>query len=64
MIGDDPRFRMILASQVAYAPPPGGMIKQQLEYIEKHHGPPAKFIYAIASAPYLKGRHLVWWPGC
>jgi hypothetical protein len=52
LLGDDPRFRVVLASQVAYAPP-GSMIKQQLEYIEKYHGPPAKFIYAIASAPYF-----------
>jgi hypothetical protein len=52
LLGDDPRFRVILASQVAYAPP-GGMIKMQLEYIEKHHGPPANFIYAVACAPYF-----------
>jgi hypothetical protein len=52
LVGDDPRFRVVLASQVAYAPP-GAMIKQQLEYIAKYHGEPAKFIYAIASAPYF-----------
>lgn len=52
LLGDDPRFRVLLASQVGFAPP-GSMLKQQLEYVEKHHGPPAKFFYAVACAPYF-----------
>ncbi|MEO6434235.1 MAG: hypothetical protein ABIP55_00535, partial [Tepidisphaeraceae bacterium] len=59
LLGDDDaqgeragRFRVVLASQVGFSPP-GGLLKQQLEYVEKHHGPPAKFFYAVASAPYF-----------
>jgi hypothetical protein len=43
------RIRPILASQSANS----FMTRMQVEYIEKHHGPPAKFIYGIAGAPYL-----------
>jgi hypothetical protein len=52
LMGDDPRIRMVLASQVSYAPP-GAVLKMQLEYVEKYHGPPANFFYAIAGAPYF-----------
>ena len=49
---DDPRIRVILASQIAYAPP-GSLLKMQLEYVEKYHGPPGKFLFAVAGAPYF-----------
>ena len=52
LMGDDPRIRVVLASQIAYAPP-GSLLKMQLEYVEKYHGPPNKFFYAIAGAPYF-----------
>src|SRR5205085_12700003 len=52
LLGDDPRFRIILASQVGFEPP-GFVIKTQLEYVEKYHGPPSQFFYAIACAPYF-----------
>ena len=52
LMGDDPRIRVVLASQVSYAPP-GSLLKMQLEYVEKYHGPPSEFFYAIASAPYF-----------
>src|SRR5688572_7779595 len=50
--GRDPRIRMVFASQVAYDKP-GTMLKMQLEYVEKYHGPPNQFFYAVASAPYF-----------
>src|SRR5439155_23627930 len=49
---NDPRIRVVLASQVGYAPP-GGMLKMQLEYIDKSFGPPGKYVYAVAGAPYI-----------
>ena len=52
LLGDDPRFRVILASQVGFDPP-GFVIKTQLEYVEKFHGPPSRFFYAISCAPYF-----------
>ena len=52
LVGPDPRFRIVLASQVGYSPP-GSMLKMQLEYIQKYFGPPSQFIYAVASAPYF-----------
>jgi hypothetical protein len=52
LMGDDPRIRVVLASQVSYAPP-GSLLKMQLEYVEKYHGPPSQFFYAIAGAPYF-----------
>jgi hypothetical protein len=52
LLGDDPRFRVLLASQVGFSPP-GALLKQQLEYVEKYHGPPSQFFYAIACAPYF-----------
>ena len=45
LLGDDPRFRVVLASQVGYSPP-GALLKMQLEYVEKYHGPPG-----ISSTP-------------
>jgi hypothetical protein len=29
------------------------MLKQQLEYVAKYHGPPSQFFYAVAGAPYF-----------
>jgi hypothetical protein len=52
LMGDDPRIKVILASQVGYDPP-GTVIRTQLEYVDKYHGPPSKFIYAVACAPYF-----------
>lgn len=52
LMGDDPRIRVVLASQVAYAPP-GSLLKMQLEYVEKYHGSPSQFFYAVAGAPYF-----------
>ena len=52
MGADDPRIRVVLASQIGYAPP-GAMLKQQLEYVAKYHGPPSQFFYAVAGAPYF-----------
>ena len=52
LLGDDPRFRVILASQVGYQPA-GGVLKMQLEYVEKYFGPPSQFFYAVAGAPYF-----------
>ena len=52
LLGDDPRFRVILASQSGFDPP-GYVLRQQLEYVEKYHGPPNKFFYAVACAPYF-----------
>jgi hypothetical protein len=54
LMGDDPRIRVVLASQLAYDPP-GAMIKQQLEYVAKYYGPPDQFFFAIAQAPYFAG---------
>jgi hypothetical protein len=51
-MGGDPRIRVVLASQVGYAPP-GSLLKMQLEYVEKYHGPPSQFFYAVAGAPYF-----------
>jgi len=52
LMGDDPRIKVILASQVGYDPP-GFLLKLQLEYIEKNYGAPNQFIYAVACAPYF-----------
>src|SRR5439155_15686481 len=52
MGADDPRVRVVLASQVGFSPP-GGILKMQLEYVDKYFGPPGKFIYAVAGAPYF-----------
>ncbi len=52
LMGEDPRIKVVLASQVGYDPP-GMVIRTQLEYIDKHHGAPSKFLYAIACAPYF-----------
>lgn len=43
------RVRMVLGSQSGQP----FMLRLQLEYMEKYHGPPAKFIYAVAGAPYF-----------
>jgi Carbohydrate binding module (family 6) len=43
------RIRPVLASQSANP----FMARTQVEFIEKTYGPPAKFIYGIAGAPYL-----------
>ena len=51
-VAEDPRIRVVLASQVGYAPP-GGVLKMQLEYVEKYFGAPDKFFYAVAGAPYF-----------
>jgi hypothetical protein len=50
--GDDAmmtHIRPVLASQSAWT----FIIKMQISFIEKHYGPPAKFIYGIAGAPYI-----------
>jgi hypothetical protein len=47
----DPRFRIVLASHVGYGV--GDQPKTQLEFIAWKFGPPAKYIYGIAGAPYL-----------
>jgi hypothetical protein len=52
LLGEDPRIRMILASQVGSGPP-GSMLKMQLEYVQKYFGPPSQFFYAVAGAPYF-----------
>jgi hypothetical protein len=52
LLGPDPRFRVVLASQLG-AGTPGTMLKQQLEFIDKYFGPPSQFIYAVAGAPYF-----------
>ena len=52
LLGEDPRFRVVLASQVVYNPP-GSILKMQLEYVDKYFGPPGQFFYAIAGAPYF-----------
>jgi hypothetical protein len=52
LMGADDRIRMVLASQVGFSPP-GGVLKMQLEYVEKYFGPPANYFYAIAGAPYF-----------
>jgi hypothetical protein len=52
LLGDHPQIRLVLASQVGYAPG-GYVLKQQLEYVEKFHGPPSKFFFAVAQAPYF-----------
>ena len=49
---DDPRIRVVLASQVGFSPP-GGVLKMQLEFVEKNYGAPNKFFYAVAGAPYF-----------
>src|SRR5439155_15705415 len=33
LLGDDPRFRVVMASQVVYQPP-GAVLKMQIEYVE------------------------------
>jgi hypothetical protein len=43
------RIRPVLASQSAQV----FMARMQVEYIDKHFGPPSKFIYGLAGAPYL-----------
>jgi hypothetical protein len=43
------RVRPVLAAQSAIPL----MARMQLDYIEKHHGAPAKFIYGVAGAPYI-----------
>jgi hypothetical protein len=52
LMGDEERIRVVLASQVNYSPP-GSLLKMQLDYVAKFHGPPAKFFYAVAGAPYF-----------
>ncbi|MEA2711279.1 MAG: hypothetical protein QOF78_3880, partial [Phycisphaerales bacterium] len=57
LLGDDAgagggRIRVVLPSQIAYAPP-GTMLKMQLDYVAKYHGPPSQFFFAIAGAPYF-----------
>jgi hypothetical protein len=52
LMGDDPRIRVVLASQIGYKPP-GALLKMQLEYVEKYFGPPNQFLYAVAGAPYF-----------
>ncbi|HEX8525133.1 MAG TPA: hypothetical protein VF669_22975, partial [Tepidisphaeraceae bacterium] len=52
LMGDDPRIKPVLASQVGYDPP-GTLIKLQLEYVEKYFGDPKQFLYAVACAPYF-----------
>jgi hypothetical protein len=52
LLGADVRIRMVLASQLGYRPA-GSMLKQQLEYVAKHFGPPADYFYAVAGAPYF-----------
>ncbi len=50
--GDDAmmtRIRPLFAAQSAYSFP----LKLGLTYIENHFGPPNKFIYGIAGAPYI-----------
>jgi hypothetical protein len=50
--GDDAintRIRPVLASQAANV----FMLRMQTEFIEKNAGPPHKFIYGVAGAPYL-----------
>jgi hypothetical protein len=50
--GDDAintRIRPVLASQAANV----FMLRMQTEFIEKNVGPPHKFIYGVAGAPYL-----------
>ncbi len=50
LMGNDPRIKLVLASQVGYDPP-GTVVRNQLEYVARHYGPPSKFFYAIACAP-------------
>ena len=52
IVGDDPRFKVILASQTGYDPP-GTVLRHQLEYVEKYQGAPKQFFYAVAGAPYF-----------
>jgi hypothetical protein len=52
LLDDDPRFRVILASQSGFDPP-GYVLRQQLQYVEKYHGQPKDFFYAVACAPYF-----------
>jgi hypothetical protein len=46
-----PQVRCVLTSQIGFAPP-GAMLKQQLEYVEKYQGPPSQFFAAVGGAYY------------
>ena len=50
--GEDSRARFIYADQHGYSPA-GHWFRQALAYIERYHGEPSKFLYGIASAPYM-----------
>jgi hypothetical protein len=51
LLGDNPTVRMVLATQVNTGVP-GEVLARQLAYVTEFHGPPSKFFYGAATAPY------------